>query len=83
MRQANEEFVIISVSRMAIADMCNDRITAKGLSIPPFEAGDDRLTGPLCEALAEAFSQLYDDLDEEDRGAEERVTIDVFLQNFV
>lgn len=83
MLQANEKFVIVSVSRMAIADMCNDRITAKGLSIPLFEAGDDRLTGSVCEALAEAFSQLYDDdLSEEDRGDEERDTIDLFLQNF-
>lgn len=84
MLQANEKFVIVSVSRMGIADMCNDRIEEKGLSIPLFKAGDDRLTSPLCEALAEAFSQLYDgDLSEEDRGAEERDTVDLFLQNFV
>jgi ribosome maturation protein Sdo1 len=76
MLQANEKFVIVSVSRMAIADMCNDRIEEKGLSISLFKA--------LCEALAEAFSQLYDDdLSEEVRGDEERDAVDLFLQNFV
>lgn len=63
-----ENFVILSMSRSAMADMLNDIIEDTEVEgITPFEPGDKRLTAAFCGEVAELLEELHeDDLDEEE-----------------
>lgn len=81
MLNPTERFVILSMTRENIADMCNDRISVMCMNIAEFTSGDDRLTHRLCGEVVDQIAEIYDTgLDEEERGEAERDTIDAFLR---
>lgn len=83
MDSADEVFIMMSISKVDIANMCNDRIEDRELNIAPIRTNDPRLTNELCEKIATAFGEIYnDDLSEEDRGAEQRHVIDLVLKKY-
>jgi hypothetical protein len=52
---SNERFIIATVTRVGVAGELNDH-----LERPEFRPDDDRLTGEVCRAYAEALGELDD-----------------------
>jgi len=69
MLDKNEQFVITTITREAIADLFNDAITNNDLTIPRFTGTDWRLIRLVCLDVAECIA----DIDSEDFDEEQRV----------
>lgn len=81
MAAALQQFIVITIMRCDIADMLNDVITARSLSIPLFTQDDDRLTDEICQEAAGELGEVLDaNLGEEDRGDEERSVMLILLE---
>lgn len=82
MLDPNQKFIVMTLDRKEIADLLNDVIDEKELDhVPRFDMADDRLTDDLCEQIAGLWAQILDeDLDEEERVAEQRDTLHTLLK---